>query len=64
MITSKQLKKQIAEYEQENLKLRKELREVCCKPESLYAVKIKAEQRYDYWLEDKLMNESIEMPKP
>lgn len=54
MPTPKQLKKQIEDYHEENLKLRMELREVCCKPESLFAVKIKAEQRYYNWLESQL----------
>ena len=62
MITTKRLKEIIAEYEQENLKLKRELREVCCNPESLYAVKVKAEQIYHNWLEEKLMNESTETP--
>lgn len=52
--TRKQLVKQIENYHEENLKLRLELREVCCKPESLLSVKVKAEQRYNRWLEEHL----------
>lgn len=52
--TRKQLVKQIEDYEQENIKLRLELREVCCNPESLLSVKVKAEQIYNRWLEEHL----------
>jgi len=62
MITTKRLKEMIAEYEQENLKLKKELREVCCEPESMYSHKIKAEQRYYNWLESELNKKSEQIP--
>lgn len=54
MPTTKQLIKQIEDYHEENLKLRLQLREVCCYPESLLSVKVKAEQRYYNWLESQL----------
>ena len=56
--TRKQLVKQIEDYHEENLKLRLELREVCCNPESLLSVKVKAEQRYYNWLESQLNKNS------
>ena len=62
MITTKRLKEMIAEYEQENLKLKKELREVCCETESMYSHKIKAEQRYYNWLENELNKKSEQIP--
>jgi hypothetical protein len=44
--TRKQLEKQIQENFQLIEKLKTELREVCCYPDSMYSHKIKAEQRY------------------
>lgn len=61
--TRKQLEKQIQENYQLIQKLETELREICCKPESLYAVKIKSEQRYFNWSEGQLMAGSTETPK-
>lgn len=60
--TMEQLKKQILEYEQENLKLKIELKEVCCEPDSMYSRKIKAEQRYYNWLESELNKKCEEIP--
>ena len=62
MITTKKLKEMIAEYEQENLKLKIELKEVCCEPHSMYSCKIKAEQRYYNWLENELNKKSEQIP--
>lgn len=62
MITTKRLKEMIAEYEQENLKLKIELKEVCCEPDSMYSHKIKAEQRYYNWLENELNKKSEQIP--
>ena len=49
--TPKQLKKQIDDYHEENLKLKRELREVCCNRNTPYSIMIKSRERYHYYLE-------------